>query len=104
MYPLPPPTLRPLLANPAFAPADISAAAVQCNDWFRNTASLEAFVLSSIFYDLLERDWHIQAVDPADWNRFMTDVLPRMVAVLDTLPADPSTQLRALVIGFHSSI
>jgi hypothetical protein len=101
MYPT---TLRPLLTNPGFAPGDISSAAVECQDWFRNAASLEAFVLSSIFHDLIARDWHQQAVPAADWNRFMTDVLPRMVAVLDTLPADPVTQLRAVVIGCHSSI
>jgi hypothetical protein len=101
MYPT---TLRPLLANPSFAPGDITAAAVQCQDWFRNTASLEAFVLAAIFHDLIARDWDKQAVPTAEWKRFTGDVLPRMVAVLDTLPADPAPALRALVIGFHSSI
>jgi len=101
MYPT---TLRPLLANPAFAPAHILPAAIDCQDWFKNTASLEAFVLSSIFHALMERDWHRQAVPTVDWNRFMADVLPRMVTVLDTLPADPTSQLRALVLGYHSSI
>jgi hypothetical protein len=49
-------------------------------------------------------DWRVQAVPTTDWQRFMTDVLPRMVAVLDALPGDTSTELRALVIGYLSSI
>jgi hypothetical protein len=101
MYPT---TLRPLLDNPGFTPGDISAAAVQCGDWFKNTASLESYVLASIFQDLIDRGWTHQGVPTVDWNRFVTDVLPRAVAVLDVLPADPAPQLRALVIGYHSSI
>ncbi len=101
MYPT---TLRPLLANPGFTPNDISAAAVQCRDWFKNTASLESYVLLSILQDLIELGWTHQGVPGAEWNRFTADVLPRMVAVLDALPADPTPQLRAVVIGYHSSI
>jgi hypothetical protein len=36
--------------------------------------------------------------------RFAADVLPRMAAVLDALPGDTSAQLRAVVIGYHSTI
>jgi acyl carrier protein phosphodiesterase len=101
MYPT---TLRPLIANASFAPGDILPAADECRDWFRNSASLEAFVFSSIFDELIARDWHRQAVPTSEWNRFLTDVLPRMIDVLDTLPADPTSKLRALIIGYHSSI
>ena len=101
MYPT---TLRPLLANPAFTPNDIIAAGDQCGDWFKNTASLEAFVLLSIFQALMALGWHHQGVPSANWMRFVTDVLPRMVAVLDALPGDTSTALRALAIGYHSLI
>jgi hypothetical protein len=99
-----PPALRPLLANPAFAPNDIIAAEDLCRDWFKSAASLEAFVFRAIFRQLLADDWHVQAIPSADWQRFLTDVLPRMVAVLDQLPGDASAQLRALVIGYHSTI
>ena len=66
--------------------------------------TLEAFVFLSIFQDVHTRGWHLQAAPAADRNRFTADVLPRTIAVLDTLPADPTTQLRALVLGYHSSI
>ena len=94
----------PLLANPAFAPADLTTAESHCHQWFITTASLDAFVLRAIFRQLIADDWDKQAVPNADWQRFTTDVLPRMVAVLDALPGDTSTQLRALVIGYHSTI
>jgi len=101
MYPT---TLKPLLTNPAFIPNDITEAASQCAEWFKNTASVESFVFLSIFRNLQSLGWNHQGMLTSDWNHFLTDVLPRMVAVLDTLPADPSAQLRALVIGYHSSI
>lgn len=98
-----PPTLRPLLAS-AFTPHDIIAAEDLCRDWFANTAALEAFVLRAVFLRLMAEEWHVQAVPSADWHNFLNDVLPRMVAVLDALPGDTAVQLRALVIGYHSTI
>ena len=101
MYPT---TLRPLLANPAFAPNDILAAEADCDQWFRATAEVAPFVMRSIFRQLIDEGWTQQAVPNADWQDFLNDVLPRMVAVLDALPADPGAEVRALVIGYHSTI
>ncbi len=99
-----PPPLRPLLANPAFTPHDIIAAEDLCREWFANTAALEAFVFRSVFLRLIDEEWHVQAVPSADWQRFKADVLPRMVAVLDALPGDTGAQLRAVALGYHSTI
>jgi hypothetical protein len=99
-----PPALRPLLVNPAFVPNDIIAAEDICREWFANTSSLEAFVLRAVFLRLMAEDWHVQGVPNTDWQNFLNDVLPRMVAVLDALPGNTSTELRALVIGYHSTI
>ena len=101
MYPT---TLKPLLANPVFAPGDLGTAESLCDQWFRSSAALEAFTLRAIFRQLLADDWDKQAVPAADWQRFTADVLPRMVAVLDALPGDTGAQLRAVVIGYHSTI
>jgi hypothetical protein len=99
-----PPALKPLLANPAFVPNDIIAAEDICREWFKNTAELEAFVLWAVFLRLMADDWHIQGVPSADWQNFLNDVLPRMVAVLDALPGDTGPQLRAVALGYHSTI
>lgn len=102
MYPS---TLRPLLTNPGFAPADINAAAILCQDWFRHSASLEAFVVSSVFHDLIGRGFgDQQGVATAEWNEFLIDVLPRVIAVIDALAADPTQALRDLAISYHSSL
>ncbi len=101
MYPT---TLRPLLADPAFAPGDILAAEPLCDQWFRGTAALEAFVFRAVLRQLIADDWDKQAVPTADWQRFTADVLPRMVAVLDALPGDTGAQLRAVALGYHSTI
>jgi len=93
-----------LLANPAFAPGDITAAEALCDQWFRNTASLEAFVLRAVFRQLIDEGWDQQAVPGADWQNFVNDVLPRMIAVLDALPGNADTELRALALGYHSTI
>lgn len=102
-----PPALRPLLANPAFAPADITAAWKLCDQWFRNTASLASFVLRAIFVQLVELEWDHQAVPLTDWQNFVDDVLPRMIAALDAVPTaapgEPVAELSALVVGFHST-
>jgi hypothetical protein len=45
-----------------------------------------------------------QGLPTADWQRFLTDVKPRILAVLNVLPADPSAELRDLILGYHSSI
>lgn len=97
-----PTTLRPLLANPAFAPADITPAALLCQQWFKTTASLESFVVSSVFQDLLARNFDDpQGVPSAMWNRFRLDVLPHIIAVLDA--TDPLPVLHNLVVAYHSS-
>lgn len=101
MYPT---TLRPLLANPNFAPVDIIAAAADCDQWFRATAEVAPFVMLSIFRQLIDEGWTHQAVPMSEWQDFVNDVLPRMVAVLNALPADPVAEVRALVIGYHSTI
>ena len=41
---------------PLSPPADINPAAVQCAYWFKNSASLEAFVHSSVSHHLIARD------------------------------------------------
>jgi hypothetical protein len=99
-----PTTLRPLLAKANFAPDDLSPASLDCHQWFNSTASLESFVLSSILHDLLARFGDPQAVPLDEWNRFIADVLPRIIAVLDIIPADPVPALRDLVLGYHSSL
>jgi hypothetical protein len=99
-----PPALRPLLANPAFTPHDIIAAEDLCRDWFKNTAELEAFVLRAVFLRLMADNWHIQGVLTSEWQRFLTDLLPRMVAVLDALPGHANQELRDLALGYHSII
>ena len=99
-----PPALKSLLANPAFTPQDIIAAEDTCREWFANTASLEAFVLRAVFLRLMAEDWHVQGVSSTDWQNFLNDVVPRMAAVLDAIPGDTSTELRALVMGYHSTI
>jgi hypothetical protein len=100
-----PTTLRQLLTDPAFAPGRVQDAANACDRWFAADASLAAFVCRSVFRDLIARDFtDPQAVPTADWHRFLADVLPKVVAVLDALPAEPVAELRDLVIGYHSSI
>lgn len=100
-----PTTLRQLLADPAFAPGQVQDASDICDQWFANTADIASFVCRSIFHDLIRRDFtNQQAIPTADWQQFLTDALPRMIAVLDILPADPSAELRDLVLGYHSSI
>ncbi len=100
-----PTTLRQLLADPAFAPAQVQDAADICDQWFANSADVASFVCRSIFHDLIRRGFSDpQAIPTADWQQFLTDALPRIIAVLDKLPADPSAELRDLVLGYHSSI
>jgi len=101
MYPQ---LLRSLLADPALIPNDIIAAEDFCRKWFATTASPEAFVLHAVFLRLMAADWHVQVVPETDWQNFLNDVLPRMVAVLDALPGDTNTELRALILGYHSMI
>jgi hypothetical protein len=64
-----------------------------------------SFVFRSIFRDLIDRGFtDPQGIPTADWQRFHTDVLPRMLAVLHVLPADPVAELRDLVLAYHSTL
>ena len=100
-----PPALRPLLTKSAFTPADVAPAAALCRDWFKATASIEAFTVAAVFDDLIARNFDDpQGVPSADWQRFVVDVLPRIVAVVDDQTGDPIPAIRALVIGYHSSL
>ena len=102
MYPT---TLKPLLADPAFAPGQVRDAADRCDLWFAHAADVPSFVFRSIFRDLIERDFtDSQGVPVAEWERFVADVLPKMLSVLNALPADPVAELRDLVLAYHSSI
>jgi len=102
MYPT---TLKQLLADPAFAPGQVKDASDLSDQWFANAADVPSFVFRSIFRDLILRGFtDPQGLPTVDWQRFPTDVKPRMLAVLDVLPADPTAELRDLVLDYHSSI
>jgi hypothetical protein len=102
MYPT---ALRQLLADPAFGPDRVQDAADIAVLWFGNEASLPSFVFRSIFRDLILRGFaDPQGVPVPEWDRFVADVLPQMLAVLSALPAEPVPELRDLVLHYHSSI
>lgn len=102
MYPM---TLKSLLADPTFAPGQVKDASDLSDDWFKNGADLASFVFRSIFRDMIDRGFtNQQGIPAADWQRFMTDVKPRMLAVLNTLPNDPIAELRSLALAYHSTL
>lgn len=95
--------LKPLLASGTFHIGDVSQIISLGDNWYRNEASLASFVFLSIFRDLYHSGWNDpQGVPTDDFNRFVTDVLPRANAVLAALPGEPVNELRALVLDYHS--
>jgi hypothetical protein len=102
MYPA---KLKPLLAKGTFGPDRVREISDICDEWFKNESSLVSFVFRSIFRDLIARDWDNQQGVPNDeFERFETDVLPRLDAALNALPPRLDTTLSDLVIAYHGSI
>ena len=60
--------LIPLLAEGTFTPGSVTTIATLCDDWFQDEASLVAFVLRSIFFDLRACDWDEQAVPTSEFE------------------------------------
>jgi hypothetical protein len=97
--------LRPLLVDGTFGKNLVPVIRTVCNDWFRDEASLASYVFLSIFNDLIARNWDDpQGVPPAEYNRFVADVLPCLNDVLDALPGDPTSALQQLVLAYHDAI
>ena len=98
-------TLRQWLVDPGITPAIVPRGSTLCLDWFKNEASLISFVIAGVFRDLIARGWDDpQGVPVDEWNRFVADVVPRMVAVLDAQPAGLQSALEALALAYHSSL
>ena len=102
MYPT---TLRQWLVDPGIVPAFIPLASTLCFDWFKNEASLVSFVFRSIFRDLIYRGWDDQqGIPTSDWDQFKADVIPRMIAAIDSPPGGLQSALDALAIAYHSTL
>jgi hypothetical protein len=75
----------------------VTTIVARCDHWFRDEGSLVSFV----FRALDAREWGEQAVQTEVFDRFMTDVLPRLNAALTILPGDPTATLQDLVLAYR---
>lgn len=62
-------------------------------------------MVSAVFQDLLGRGFDDpRGVPTAEWHRFLADVLPRTIAVIDAPPSHLIPALHGLAPGYHSSL
>src|SRR5713226_4753623 len=86
--------LKSLLADGGITPGNVGRLSELCEKWFIDEASLTAYVLRSIFKELLrDREWDDpQGIPTAEYTVFKEKLLPQLVRLSTNIPARSKEQ------------
>jgi hypothetical protein len=99
--------LKSLLADGGITPGNVRRLSELSEKWFMDEASLTAYVLRSIFRELLrDREWDdSQGIPTAEYTAFKENLLPQLVKLSTSIPTGtqerPIAALTDLVRAFR---
>ncbi len=104
-----PAKLKLLLSSGSLTGDRLTKVEKLCHDWYLAEPSLVTFTISSLFKNLVDREWNDgQGVASALYDPFQKIALPALLKIVDimaaTPAAEPITELDQLVIAYRDSI